>query len=141
MLVLICGSVGVKLKTQLFKLSYISRPKKPCRISCYFLDLIFLAWIEFCYFSYLGMVNPILLWNLRESPLEVVLTWLWTVQQYMTITRFLSLQFTRKPLIWISDFWFHVSNLCKSFGFFNLFGNEIIHAFTETLCTTVYNTL
>lgn len=97
-------------------------------------------WVLLLFLPGNGESNP----GLESSGIsfeDTSLTWLWTDQQYMTITRLLFSQFTQKPLTWISDFRFHVSNLCNSFGFFNLFGNKIIHTFTETLCTTVYNAL
>ena len=78
MLILILGSVGAKLETQLFNASHISRPKKPCRISCYFLDLISgqifsgLNWVLLLFLPEDG--DPILVLNLRQSPLEILLS-------------------------------------------------------------------
>ena len=71
-------------------------------------------WVLLLFLTGNGESNP----GLESSGIsfeDSSLTWLWTDQQYMTITRLLFSQFTQKPLTWISDFRFHVSNLCNSY--------------------------
>ena len=97
------------------------------RINCCFLNHISLAGIDFCYFPYLEMVNPILVMKLGESPLEMFpqLDYGQTSSAICNKTSNLNSRF-------------HISDLCKSIGLFNLFGNETINTFTDMPCDHIY---
>ena len=115
MLILFLSSVGVKFETQLFISLWILWQKNLYRINCCFLDLIFLARIDLCYFHYLEMVNSILVLKLWEFPLVMFLRLDYEQTSSAICNKTSSLNSR-----------FHISDLYKSNGLFNFFGNETI---------------